>query len=93
MYIELTSEMGLEKFHVCQDSVKRNFLGLECQQEVLPGKQSPGALFFTQTQKAVQIANGATERGRLLTEFLTTMSFCYFTGDREVQQKRQTSTM
>ena len=31
--------------------------------------------------------------GFLLTEFLTTKSFCSLTGDREVQQKRQTSTM
>ena len=43
MYVESTGVMGLQ-FLVCQDSIKRIFPGLECQQEVLSGKQSPGAL-------------------------------------------------
>ena len=100
MYIEFTSEMGLETISClsCQDFIKRNFLGLECQQEVLPGKQSPGVLFYTQTRKASKwklytLQTRQRGEGFLLTEILTTKSFCSLTGDREVQQKRQTSTL
>ena len=43
--------------------------------------------------KTVQFANGTMGEGFLLTQIFTTKSFCSLTGDREVQQKRQTSTM
>ena len=43
--------------------------------------------------KTVQFANGTMGEGFLLTQILTTKSFCALTGDREVQQKRQISTM
>ena len=57
---------------------------------MLPGKQSHGSLFYTQTQNASKWKHG---EGVLLTETLTTKSFCPLTGDREVKQKLQFSTM
>ena len=43
--------------------------------------------------KTVQFANGATGRGLFANRSFDDKEFCSLTGYREVQQKRQTSTM
>ena len=62
--------VSIVRFHMLvkvQLSKTRNLSGLENQHEVLPEKQNPGALFYTQTEgfqvNALQFANEAAVGG------------------------------